>query len=148
MGRLVRCCSAMLVVTTLVSCSSGGPSMPPFLLPGPTPTVYAGSVHDSADGDGTVRITLTTVSGVTTGTWTPTFGGVTQLASVIDGQVNANMFTGSVHPFVDAGSSLSGCTLSVTGTFSSSSFSGTYSTFAVTRSCPTADTGSFTAMPQ
>ena len=143
----MRCCVAILA-TTLVSCSSGGPSSPPFLLPGPTPTVYAGSVQDSADGAGTVRITLTTVQGVTTGTWTPTFGGRTQGARVIDGQVNANMFTGSIHPFVDEVSSESGCTWSVTGAFSSSGFSGTYSTFAVTRSCPTATTGSFTATPQ
>jgi len=147
MGQLMRCCVAILAATTLVSCSSG-PSSPPFLLPGPTPTVYAGSVHDSADGDGTVRITLTTVSGVTTGTWTPTFGGRTQGARVIDGQVNGSMFTGSIHPFVNEVSSESGCTLSATGAFSSSGFSGTYSTFAVTRSCPTATTGSFTATPQ
>jgi hypothetical protein len=128
--------------------SSTGPSSPPFLLPGPTPTVYAGSVQDAVNSAGTVRITLTTVSGVTTGTWTPTFGGRTQGASVIDGKVASNMFTGSVHPFEGEGFSDTGCTLSVTGTFSSSGFSGTYSTLNGTRSCPAATTGRFTVTPQ
>jgi len=59
-----------------------------------------------------------------------------------------DVLTGSVYPEVTDTSGSSGCTLSMRAAVSGPDISGTYSTFAVTPTCPAAAAGRFTVTRQ
>ena len=149
MGRGMRVSSIVLALAMLAGCSSSSTPPSPFaVVPGPTPTVYGGSIQDSVSGAGTLRLILSTAAGVTGGTWSATFNGRTEPTLIVTAVAANGLLTGTVHPEVTDNGGSSGCTSSMTATLSASGISGTYSTFAVTRTCPTPKVGSFTVTRQ
>ena len=149
MSHVRRLSSIVLACAALAECSSSSTPPSPFgFAPGPTPTVYAGSIQDSVSGSGTLRLTLSTAAGVTSGTWTATFSGRTEATRFVSGVVANDVYTATVYPYGNEVVTTSGCISSMTAMLSASGVSGNYSTFRVTTSCPTAQTGSFTLTRQ
>ena|SRR2546430_1840832 len=141
MSHVRRLSSIVLACAALAECSSSSTPPSPFgFAPGPTPTVYAGSIQDSVSGSGTLRLTLSTAAGVTGGTWTATFNGRSEPTLVVTGAVANDLLTATVHP---EETDTSGCTSTMTATLAASGITGRYSTFAVTRTSPAAHIGSF-----
>src|SRR6476469_7819886 len=92
--------SAAIVATAACGSSSGTSPIP--LAPGPAPAVYAGSIQDSVSGDGTLRLTLSTVAGVAGGTWTATFNGRTDPTLVITAVPQNDQLTATIHPDINS----------------------------------------------
>jgi hypothetical protein len=150
MSQLVQRSTILLLLTGAAACTSSLPPSIPTVIPGPTPTPYSGTVQDAVSGVGTLRITLSTYGSLISGTWNVTFNGRAAAMRYISGTVNNNMLAGTVHP--EASDSpfffSTGCTSSLTATFSSSTITGTYSTAAATAACPTPPSGSFSVTRQ
>jgi hypothetical protein len=140
--------AAAAALVAAAACGSSSATSPLGVAPGPAPTVYVGSIQDSASGAGTLRLTLSTVQGVVGGTWTATFNGRSEPTLVITGVPQNDQLTATIHPEVTDTSGSSGCTLSMTATIAASQISGTYASFAVTPTCPAARTGTFAATRQ
>ena len=148
MSQLMRLSSIVLTMVAAAGCNPSSTLSPLGFVPGPTPAVYAGSIQDSLSGTGTLRLTLSTAAGVTSGTWTATFSGRTEATRFVSGVVANNVYTATVYPYGNETVTTSGCISSMTAMLSASGVSGNYSTFRVTASCPTAQTGSFTLTRQ
>ena len=149
MSAVVRVAAIVLVASTVAGCGSQSTGTSPFAVaPGPTPTVYAGSIQDSISGAGALRLTLSSAAGVIGGTWAATFNGRSQPVLTFTGTLANDVLTGTVSPEVTDTSGSSGCTLSMRATVSGPGISGTYSTFAVTPTCPAAAAGGFTVTRQ
>ena len=149
MGTVVRVAAIVVAAGMVAGCGSQSTGTSPFAIaPGPTPAVYAGSIQDSVSGAGTLRLTLSSAAGVIGGTWAAAFNGRSEPILTFTGVLANDVLTGTVHPEVTDTSGSSGCTLSMTATVSGPGISGTYSTFAVTRTCPTMAAGSFTVTRQ
>src|SRR5256885_6253405 len=115
MSHVRRLSSIVLACAALAECSSSSTPPSPFgFAPGPTPTVYAGSIQDSVSGSGTLRLTLSTAAGVTGGTWTATFNGRSEPTLIVTGAVASDVPTATVHPEETDTSSTSGCTSTMT----------------------------------
>ena len=148
MSQLMRLSSIVLTMVAAAACNPSSTLSPLGFVPGPTPDVYAGSIQDSLSGTGTLRLTLSTAAGVTSGTWTATFSGRTEATRFVSGVVANDVYTATVYPYGNEVVTTSGCISSMTAMLSASGVSGNYSTFRVTTSCPTAQTGSFTLTRQ
>jgi hypothetical protein len=106
--------------------------------PGPTPTVYSGTISDTNSGSGTVKVSLTNAAGLTSGTWDMSFGGKADPEYVVSGTLSGNDYTAKLSGCVTTADSVScttNCTFSFAGTFTSSGLSGTYTANPV-QSCP------------
>ena len=67
MSQLMRLSSIGLTMVAAAACDPSSTLSPLGFVPGPTPAVYAGSIQDSLSGTGTLRLTLSTAAGVTSG---------------------------------------------------------------------------------
>ena len=114
MSAVVRVAAIVLVASTVAGCGSQSTGTSPFAVaPGPTPTVYAGSIQDSISGAGALRLTLSSAAGVIGGTWAATFNGRSQPVLTFTGTLANDVLTGTVSPEVTDTSGSSGCTLSM-----------------------------------
>jgi hypothetical protein len=136
-----------LIAFAVAACAACTSSPAPSALlpfePGPTPTIYLGSIQDSESGPGTLRLSLSTAAGVTAGTWDATFSGRPTLTRTVTGTIANNVLTATVRVQEGIVTSPDGCTFTMTSTFSANGLSGTYVAFAITPTCPTLRSGSF-----
>ena len=119
---------SLAVVTYLVLAGCGSSSSgPAFLLPGPAPTVYTGTVVDSAEGNGTVTVSIVSVSGLMSGTCDMSFGGKTE-TEYVSGTESGGVYTARFEecPSTETTSCSPDCTLAFSGSLTSSSMAGTY----------------------
>lgn len=135
----------LLFVGSLCSLAAGclgGQSTPtsPLLAftPGPAPTVFAGTASDSANGTGTVTVSLNSAAGLTSGLWQMTFGGKTQPQYFISGTLSGSAYTANVTTCTDNGNGsncVTDCAFTFAGTLTGTSLGGTY-TATSNKSCP------------
>jgi len=126
----IRVAGICLVALGIIGCTSTSPDAPllPFL-PGPTPSVFTGTVADSITGNGVVTISVTNTSGVTSGTWNMSFGQKNEPQYIISGSVNGTQYSATMNTCIATGTSLScstPCSFSFSGTFAASGLTGTY----------------------
>jgi len=129
--------------------SSSAPStFLPGFIPGPAPTVFAGTVVDSTRGNGTVTVTLTGVDTLTSGYWEMSFGGKADVKRVISGTVRGTAYNGTFADCADLESFTCSpnCHFSLVGSLTASTLSGTY-TRIVSPGC-VAGTGTVNATKQ
>jgi hypothetical protein len=144
MGAMrMRLILAALTATLAAACSSSSSALTPYF-PGPTPTVYAGTVTDSIGGSGTVSISLTAVQGLMSGTWDMSFAGKADPRRYISGTLSGSAYTATVEQCPTG--CAPDCRFVFTGTVSSSNLIGTY-TPVVNGVCP-AHAGSVSATKQ
>jgi hypothetical protein len=120
--------SAFLLVAGCNNTASAPSSFLAFT-PGPAPTVYAGTIVDSTKGNGTVKVSLTGVAGLTSGTWEMSFGGKADPVYFVSGPGGSTIYAATVTTCSDTGISsgcASNCAFSFVGSLTSSSLSGTY----------------------
>ena len=113
---------------SLASCNTSS-SSPFAFIPGPAPTVYVGTLADSTAGNGTLTVSLASAAGLTSGTWSMSFGGKADPVYFVSGTVSGNSYKAVVTTCFDTGVTSgcsSRCAFSFTGSLTSSSLSGTY----------------------
>ena len=121
--------SACLIVS---GCNNSSSSPSPFLafVPGPAPTVFAGTLTDSARGTATLTVSLTNAGGLTSGLWNMSFAGKADPVYFVSGTLDGSNYTATVTTCFDNGVSSgcgpNNCTLSFAGTLTSSTLTGTY----------------------
>jgi hypothetical protein len=124
-GPLVA--SACLLVG---GCNTSSPTSPLLAFtPGPAPTVYVGTVADSASGKGTLTVVLASAAGLTSGTWQMAFDGKADPMYFVSGTLSGGNYAATVTTCFDtdfASGCSSNCTFSFTGSLTSSSLGGTY----------------------
>ena len=102
-------------------------------VPGPAPTVYAGSITDSINGTGTLKVSLTDAAGLTSGTWEMMFGAKADPVYFISGPGGSTTYTANVTTCsasfsggTSTGGCVTNCEFSFAGSLTSSSLNGTY----------------------
>jgi hypothetical protein len=138
----------------LMACARTTPTSPLLLpyVPGPSPSVFSGSIVDSTQANGVVTVSLATASGLTSGTWNMTFGQKADPQYYVSGTVSGTQYTATMNGCIqtDVSSSCSSsCRFSFAGTFGSSGLTGTYASTdaTATATCP-ARTGTINATKQ
>lgn len=138
----------------LMACNHTAPTSPMLLpyVPGPSPSVFSGTIVDSTRADGVVTVSLATASGLTSGTWNMSFGQKADPQYYVSGTVSGSQYTATLNGCISTDVSLScgsSCTFSFMGTFDGSGLTGAYkSTDATaTQTCP-ARTGAINATKQ
>jgi hypothetical protein len=115
----------------VAGCSSDSSAPSSFLafIPGPAPTIYAGSIVDSVAGTGTLKVSLNSAGGLISGNWDMSFAGKADPTYTISGPEStayqATITTCKTDQFGE--SCTSKCAFHFTGTLTNSSLSGTYS---------------------
>lgn len=137
MASAVRSCG-LIGVVMLSACIRGSGQIPGVVGPTAAPTVYVGTVQDSQGGTGTLRVTLATFEGVTSGSWqmvfppTPSGPTYTLLVSLdgttLTGRAQMSSLDGTFSVIPD-------CKLRVNATVSATRFVGTYASEVIAR-CP------------
>jgi hypothetical protein len=141
-------CAFVVLASMVTACGSSASSTVPGgipLVPGPMPSVYTGQIHDSVNDDGVLRMSVSTVLDVSSGTWDMVFPGSTDRATRYwSGEIDKGVLTGTVSQSTPDGRSVFApdCQLSVTATVSGVNLSGSYSSIPVP-TCPVR-TGTFT----
>jgi hypothetical protein len=146
-GYLVLAVGSALVAACNNSSSAPSTFLPGFI-PGPAPTIYTGSITDSVEGNGTLKVSLNEAGGLISGTWDMSFAGKADPTYTISGPEGA-AYDATVTTCHDNGSGLncvSNCTFRFTGTLTNSSLAGTYS--ATTAQPCSGRTGSVKATKQ
>jgi hypothetical protein len=139
-------------VCLIISGCNNSPSSPGLFafVPGPAPTVFAGTLIDSARGTGPVTVSLTNAGGLTSGLWNMSFGGKADPVYFVSGTLDGSNYAATVTTCFDTGISAgcgpNNCTLEFAGSLTASSLSGTYKA-APNQSC-TGRTGSINTTKQ
>jgi hypothetical protein len=118
-----------VVAASLVMAGCGSSSTAPaFILPGPTPTVYTGTVVDSAKGPGAFTVSLVSVGGLMSGTCDMSFSGKAE-KDYVSGTVSGGVYTARFEacPSTESTSCSPDCTLTFSGSITASSLTGVYS---------------------
>jgi hypothetical protein len=145
----VRVGAALLVTICLApACGSSTTAPSGAAVPGVLATVYTGSMHDSQYGDGTLRASMNTVAGLTTGTFTMSFAGARDVTVFSSGVIsNTGAYEANLTSCTGDVSCMTGCTFLLDSMFTSTGLSGTYTTI-VTPSCSIARTGTIALVRQ
>ena len=124
---LVLALGSMLVAGCNNSSSAPSAFLPGFI-PGPAPTIFAGTVADSTRGNGTVTATLTAVDNLASGYWEMAFSGKADVKRVISGTLSGTAYNAIFSDCGDQESSscLPNCHFSFSGSLTASSLTGTY----------------------
>jgi hypothetical protein len=119
--------AAVLVTCFILTGCGSSSTAPEFLLPGPAPTVYTGTVVDSAKGTGTVTVSIVSVGGLMSGTCDMSFGGKAD-QEYVSGTVSSGVYTARFEecPSTETTSCSPDCTLAFSGSLTSSSLTGAY----------------------
>jgi hypothetical protein len=126
-----RGCIVLLLILAaecliVAGCNAASPTSPQFAYtPGPTPTVYSGTIIDSVGGTATLKVSLVSAANVITGTLS--FGGNAGGWSIL-GTLSGNNYTAIITPCSNNsdGQCETSCSFSFAGSLTSSSLSGTY----------------------
>jgi hypothetical protein len=130
----VRISSAWLVLVLgalTASCNNSSSAPTPLLafVAGPAPTIYAGSIADSVEGNGTLKVALNSAAGLVAGTWDMSFAGKADPTYTISGP-EGTAYSATVTTCKDNGFGLncnSKCAFHFSGSLTTTSLNGTYS---------------------
>ena len=138
MGQFLSASVALLsavLISVMLSACSASPSSPSafFPIPGPSPTVYAGTVQDTLRGTGSIRVTETVVLGLASGSWDMTFSGVADPTRTVSGPLNGTTYNAIFSQ--GTGDQPFGCQFVLAASLTPSRLTGTYVSRS-TRDCP------------
>jgi hypothetical protein len=124
-------CVGIVAVGCIVNagCNRSSPTSPLLaFMPGPAPTVYAGTTVDSTKGGGTVTVSLSTAEGFTGGIWAMSFAGKAETQRTISGTASGGLYSATFLDCPDTVSStcVPNCHFSFTGSLTATSLNGTY----------------------